>query len=259
MRVTKEQKDYCKTLSKEDQNRLLLRLYTNGYFTIRQCCACFSLDSKDVVGLLKANDVLRCSNPNCKQPVKSWSEFSDRTKHGVTGKQSICKVCRKEYNDQNKEKIHDHNIEHYQENKDDLVEYQKIYHKENKDNPKIKERKKTYMKKYNVLKKEEKQQYYKKRYAEKLDMYRANSVKYRTVRSESTPSYADQEKINDIYKECKRVSEETGILHHVDHIVPLQGNNVCGFHVEYNLQILEAKENLSKGNNFQDYDIVSSA
>lgn len=76
----------------------------------------------------------------------------------------------------------------------------------------------------------------------------AKTVKRKTLKMKAIPRWADKEKIDGIYIECSRISKETGILHHVDHIIPLQGKNVCGLHCETNLQIITATENLRKNN-----------
>ena len=66
-----------------------------------------------------------------------------------------------------------------------------------------------------------------------------------------TPKWADQEKIKAYYDVCAFFNEVNGYTkYHVDHIVPLKGNKVSGLHVHNNLQILPAKENMSKGNKY---------
>lgn len=56
---------------------------------------------------------------------------------------------------------------------------------------------------------------------------------------------ADQEKINSFYRKAVKLTEETGVLHEVDHIVPISKG---GKHHEDNLQILTAIENRKKYN-----------
>jgi hypothetical protein len=64
---------------------------------------------------------------------------------------------------------------------------------------------------------------------------------YVAVKSSRVPKWADRDKILWYYKNCP-----SGW--HVDHIIPLRGKNVCGLHVETNLQWLPAIENMRKNN-----------
>ncbi len=74
------------------------------------------------------------------------------------------------------------------------------------------------------------------------------SAKRRTAELNATPTWVNESKIKEIYRECADISTRTGIQHHVDHIIPLRGKKVCGLHVPWNLQVITASDNLKKSN-----------
>lgn len=82
-------------------------------------------------------------------------------------------------------------------------------------------------------------------------LVRHHAAKRRVVKLQRTPSWADQKAIRAIYDEALRLTQETGVEHHVDHEIPLQGLLVSGLHVHQNLKAIPASVNVRKHNHFE--------
>ena len=78
-------------------------------------------------------------------------------------------------------------------------------------------------------------------------LYNSN---YRTAKLKATPAWSNKAKIEHFYRLARVLTKVKGSPQEVDHIVPLQGENICGLHVHYNLQVIPKSDNRSKGNKF---------
>lgn len=156
---------------------------------------------------------------------KSIETFS-KNKSRKDGHNTQCKSCTKDYQLMNKELIAERKKIYYEANKDHVVEYNQI-HKSH----------------IAVVK----SQYQKKN----RDKINATAAKRRAAKLGATPDWLTRielQQIEEMYEIAIAFRLYTGEKYHVDHIVPLQGENVCGLHVPWNLQVISAKENISKSN-----------
>jgi hypothetical protein len=104
---------------------------------------------------------------------------------------------------------------------------------------------------YNIANQDKYKEYQKAYQLANPNKMNAIAAKRRARKLCATPAWLTTEQHKQIlafYIEAKRLEQETGVRYHVDHIVPLQGDAVCGLHVPWNLQVLTATENLKKYN-----------
>lgn len=151
------------------------------------------------------------------------------------------------------------------ENKEAIAEYQKSYAAENKDRLKYYKTNYREVNGKELYKKEQasrdpiKNSEYQKKYGPKYREENRALVNFwasnrRSAVIQRKPEWLTEQDNNDIlaiYEEARLLTKETGIDHHVDHIVPLQGSLVSGLHTPWNLQVLTANENLTKSNTFR--------
>ena len=169
-----------------------------------------------------------------------------KDKSKADGLRSNCKVCKKQSDDTwrsaNRDRMLDKMKEYHRDNADVIKARSKQWYADNTDKAKAYHSVRYYDKPYAALKEADPD------YVAKAV---ARNAVYRARRLQATPSWLNKSQVDqmkEVYVSCKDVTLETGVEHHVDHIVPLQGDNVCGLHVPWNLRVLEAKENMSKGN-----------
>ena len=154
------------------------------------------------------------------------------------------KIYMKEYRTKNRERLSKQRKEYYLKNKEKENLQSKLYKEKNKEELKIKRE---------IYRNSEKGS---KKILETERKYRQNNKgkinaknnKRRASKLQATPKWANLEKIQVLYERATWLKSLTGLTYHVDHIIPLNGKNVCGLHVWANLQILEGSINCSKGN-----------
>jgi 5-methylcytosine-specific restriction endonuclease McrA len=81
----------------------------------------------------------------------------------------------------------------------------------------------------------------------------AKNARRRAAETRAVPAWLTaihKAQIQEFYEIAVARTTQTGIKHHVDHIVPLRGEGVNGLHVPWNLQVLTEFENCSKHNKF---------
>ena len=76
-------------------------------------------------------------------------------------------------------------------------------------------------------------------------------VNRRKLRDKSMPAWANKNAMAEFYILARQLTEDTGIKHEVDHIIPSNHKLVCGLHNEFNLQVLTKVENIYKSNKFE--------
>lgn len=91
-------------------------------------------------------------------------------------------------------------------------------------------------------------------YFSNKDKFRKWAMGRRSYVRYATPDWLTEDqiaKMKELYWLARDAEVVSGELYHVDHIVPLRGKNVCGLNVPWNLQVIPAYLNLSKGNRYE--------
>lgn len=169
--------------------------------------------------------------PKCMN-LKSNLEFG-RSKASYNGLVTYCKLCVNKLQRERRE-----------------TPVGKEYNQKYNNSEKAKELRKIITERY---REEGRTKEYKRKYAENNpEKIRERSIIRRQRKEQAKPLWykIEREYIKFIFKTAKMLSNKLGKGFHVDHIVPLTSDIVCGLNCLSNLQILPAEINLKKSNRY---------
>ena len=159
----------------------------------------------------------KCSKCKDNKPITDFYKKS-RGKFGVG---CVCKPCKKvqnkRYHTEEKERVSINKKKYYLDNRKEILKSRSEWGKSNPD---------------------------------KVNEISARKRKRKGKANLKSLSTLKQSQIREIYRKCREY-REMGFNFQVDHIVPLNGKNVSGLHVPWNLQIVTAEYNLKKGNKYE--------
>lgn len=190
----------------------------------------------------------------CTQCGKSYTTKSGRSKY------CSAKCSRRSHYLKNSQKIRERNKVWVKNNSDKVKEGQLNYYKNNKDKVKVRS------KEWRAKNRESQNEWHREYAARNKEQINKNKQKWksnnkhkvtedaalrRARKRQAIPIWANQKYIALFYEGAKIEEKRTGKKVHVDHIIPLKHDLVCGLHCEDNMQLLFATDNIIKSNIFK--------
>lgn len=172
-----------------------------------------------------------CKDCKIDKPFSNFFKNKKMTDGRLHSCKDCCRNAKRKYVDLNRELVAKRLKDWKLKNKDKVDSYMKEYRLTNKDDIK---------KVSDLWKKNNRERY--------LTTKNAASAQRRASKKCAFVKWANKKKIKALYKEAQALTILTGVQHHVDHILPLTSDLICGLHCEDNLRVIPFYLNLSKGN-----------